>query len=123
GLRGSSRPRRPGAFGAEGCVKGPGAASSRIYDALLAAPPFPCLRPPMPRISSDPRSRDTPSVRSYASDGLSGHDQVAYVKQKSFDHARDGRRDLGVHLVGVRLHQSLALSDMLASLLAPCSDG
>ena len=40
-------PRRPGAFGAEACVEGLGAASSRIYDALLLAPPSPWLRPPM----------------------------------------------------------------------------
>src|SRR6266481_7470686 len=40
-------PRRPGAFGAEACVEGPGATSSRIDDALLLAPPSPWLRPPM----------------------------------------------------------------------------
>src|SRR5256885_4674409 len=55
----SSCPRRPGAFGAEGCVKGPGASSSRIYNALLVAPPFPCLRPPMTRICCGSRGRDT----------------------------------------------------------------
>ncbi len=44
----------PGACGAEAGVKGPGAALSRIYDALLAAPPFPWLRPPMPRICGGP---------------------------------------------------------------------
>src|SRR5438445_6737049 len=58
----SSRPRRPGACGAEGCVKGPGASSSRIYNALLVAPPFPCLRPPMTRICCGARGRATPEV-------------------------------------------------------------
>src|SRR5438309_4734871 len=71
----SSCPRRPGAIppheicdfagtpgGAEGCVKGPGASSSRIYNALLVAPPFPCLRPPTTRICCVSRGRDTPEV-------------------------------------------------------------
>ncbi len=39
-LLASSRFRRPGASGAEASVKGPGAPSSRISDALLAAPPL-----------------------------------------------------------------------------------
>src|SRR6266851_9791244 len=43
----SSRSRRAGASGAEACVKGPGASSSCISDALLVAPPFPWLRPPI----------------------------------------------------------------------------
>src|SRR5467141_1811151 len=56
----SSRARRPGAFGAEARVKGPGASSSRISDALLVTPPFPWLRPSISRICSGPRGRDTP---------------------------------------------------------------
>src|SRR2546430_8026921 len=68
----SSVPGRPGANppheicdfagtpgGAEGCVKGPGASSSRTSNALLVAPPFPCLRPPMTRICCGSRGRDT----------------------------------------------------------------
>src|SRR2546423_15238824 len=43
-------PRRPGGCAAEARVKGPVAASSRISNALLAAPPFPWLRAPMPQI-------------------------------------------------------------------------
>src|SRR5260370_28024353 len=38
---------------------GPGAASSRIYDALLLAPPFPWLRTSRPRIRFGPPKRDT----------------------------------------------------------------
>src|SRR5712691_3035467 len=44
-LLAASRSGRPGAFGAEAGVKGPGVSSSRIYDALLVTPPFPWLRP------------------------------------------------------------------------------
>src|SRR2546421_12418489 len=43
-------PRRPGGCAAEARVKGPVAASSRISNALLATPPFPWLRAPMPQI-------------------------------------------------------------------------
>src|SRR5260370_14780577 len=70
--RAPSRPRRPGAIapheicdfvgtpeGAKACVKGPGASSSRIFNALLVAPPFPWLRPSIARIRSGPRARDT----------------------------------------------------------------
>src|SRR5437868_12615880 len=54
-----SRARRPGACGAEACVKGPGASSSCMHDALLVAPPFPWLRPSISRICVGPRDRDT----------------------------------------------------------------
>src|SRR2546425_8871892 len=83
-LLASARARRPGARppheicdfagtpdGAEACVKGPGASSSRISDALLVAPPFPWLRPPISRICFGARRRDT--RRSLSSAGLADH--------------------------------------------------
>src|SRR5258708_31252683 len=40
--------------------RGPALRRHASTDALLLAPPFPCLRPPMARIYLGPRSRDTP---------------------------------------------------------------
>src|ERR1700674_3476670 len=61
-------------------------------------------------------------VRGDASDGLSGNDRVADLEQQRLDYPADRRRDLGIHLVGVHLHQRFALVDVLALLLAPGAD-
>src|SRR5260370_27613897 len=63
-------PRRPGGCAAEACVKGPGAASlpprprrgDPNWDALLAAPPFPWLRAPMPQMRCGAQGSGTPLV-------------------------------------------------------------
>src|SRR5205814_8402180 len=49
-------------------------------------------------------------IRRDPRDRLPGHDLVADVEQQRIDRAGDGGGDLGVHLVGVRLHQRLALA-------------
>src|SRR5919108_676116 len=58
-----------------------------------------------------------------AGDRLSRHHQVADIQEQGLDSARERGGDLGVHLVRVRLHERLALVDVLAALLAPGADG
>src|SRR5229473_3644569 len=58
-------------------------------------------------------------LRRDAGDGLSRLDWVADLEQQLLDDARDRRGDLGVDLVGVRLHQRLTLGHVLAAVLAP----
>src|SRR5438445_116923 len=54
---------------------------------------------------------------------LSWFDGVADLEEKLLDGSRDGGWDLSVDLVGVDLHQGLALGDVLPELLAPGADG
>src|SRR5256885_14360776 len=56
-------------------------------------------------------------------DRLPWLDGVADLEKKLLDGSGDRGRDLGVDLVGVDLHQGLALGDMLPELLAPGADG
>src|SRR5438105_2455256 len=58
-----------------------------------------------------------------ARDRLSGFHRIPDLEQELLDDAGDGGGDLGVDLVGVRLHEGLALGHVLAPLLAPRSDG
>src|SRR5438046_4901370 len=55
--------------------------------------------------------------------GLAWNDGIADLEEEIFDDAGDGGRDLRVDLVGVDLHQRLALGHVLAALLAPRADG
>src|SRR3981081_4299058 len=74
------------------------------------------------------RSRSRPRAAAWLlggdpGDRLAGLHRVANVEEQLLDLAGDGRRDLGVDLVGVGFHQGLALGYVLTLLLAPRTDG
>src|SRR5438309_2979599 len=73
-------------------------------------------------IAPPPITATRTSVRRDSRDRLSRHHGVADLEQQGLDDARDGGGDLAVDLVGVRLHQGLALVHVLALLLAPRPD-